>query len=54
MFKNKDWSIDASVNATYNKNEVKKLYGDVEKVTLGDQSMGLSRRYAPLRALAQV
>lgn len=44
VFKNKDWSIDASVNATYNKNEVRKLYGNVEKVTLSDQSMGLSRR----------
>lgn len=45
VFRDKDWSIDASVNATYNTNKIKKLYGDVEEVLVGsDGSMGLSRK----------
>lgn len=44
VFKNKDWMINVGVNGTYNKNEIKSLYGDVKSVTLSNQSMGLSRR----------
>jgi len=44
LYKDRDWSVDASVNATYNKNKIKKLYGDVDEVTLNNGSMGLSRR----------
>ena len=45
IYKDRDWSVDASVNATFNKNEIKKLYGDVESVLIGsDGSMGLSRK----------
>lgn len=45
IYKDRDWNINASVNATYNKNEIKKLYGDVQSVLVGaDGSMGLSRK----------
>ena len=44
IYKDKEWSIDASINATYNKNRIKELYGGVNKVVIQDQSMGLSRR----------
>jgi len=32
LFKNRDWTIDASVNFTYNENEIKELYGDTKRV----------------------
>lgn len=44
VFKNQDWTVDASVNATYNKNEIKKLYGDVDRVLVGNNgNTGLNR-----------
>lgn len=44
VFKNKDWNVDASVNYSYNTNEIKKLYGDVDRVLVGSNgSTGLNR-----------
>jgi TonB-linked SusC/RagA family outer membrane protein len=41
-YRDKDWSIDASVNLTYNKNEIKKLYGDVDEVTVKSGTTGIN------------
>ncbi len=43
IFKNKDWKIDASVNFTYNKNEIKSLYGDVTRIAESAGNSGLAR-----------
>ncbi len=39
----RDFKLNASVNFTWNKNEIKKLYGDVESVTIRDGSTGLAQ-----------
>lgn len=44
IFKNQDWSVDASFNYSYNTNEIKKLYNDVDRVLVGNNgSTGLNR-----------
>jgi TonB-dependent starch-binding outer membrane protein SusC len=39
----KDLKIDASVNLTYNKNRIEKLYGDVTEVAVKYETSGLAR-----------
>jgi hypothetical protein len=43
IYKDKDWNIDASVNATYNKNKIKKLYGNVDKVVIKNGTTGINQ-----------
>lgn len=38
LFRTKDWTINLGVNYTYNTNEIKELYGDVERVIVHDGS----------------
>jgi len=39
----KDFKLNASANVTYNKNEIKELYGDVDQVAVRYESSGLAR-----------
>ncbi|MCF0209094.1 MAG: TonB-dependent receptor, partial [Bacteroidaceae bacterium] len=43
IYKNKDWSIDASVNFSTNTNEIKELYGDVERIEVKNGSTGIAQ-----------
>ena len=38
IFKNKDWRVNFGVNYTFNTNEVKELYNDVERIVVNDGS----------------
>ena len=48
IFKNKDWFVDASVNWSYNKNEIKELYNvsgvETKEIILKSEVTGLDRR----------
>ena len=39
----KDFKLNGSVNVTYNKNQIEKLYGDVDEVVVRYESSGLAR-----------
>ena len=43
IYKHNDFKLGASVNLTYNKNEIKKLYNDVDEVDVNYGSSGLGR-----------
>lgn len=38
LYRTKDWTINLGLNYTYNTNEIKELYGDVERVVIHDGS----------------
>lgn len=43
IVRTKDLNIDASVNLTYNKNEIKELYGDVDEVAIKYSPAGIAQ-----------
>jgi TonB-linked SusC/RagA family outer membrane protein len=43
IYKNQDWTVDASFNVTYNKNKIRALYDDVTRVASSPGNTGIAR-----------